>query len=476
MDSSFEMTSLFEQRPRVRRGFVSAYALSMVMHGAGIGLGSWVLIHAPVVRVVPENQHYAVRELKLHMPERVPTSDPLYPDPTKPSPAKKAASADTQPAPPAQSPREAAKADTPPMPPVPAQGGVSKQILMQPKLHINQQLAEKVPVPSAVMWMPELNHPKVIIPAKPTLATQAVAPPSVVEPNEELELAQMSVSSVDLQPKVQTPPPSTTTPLAQNGPNLVKLPPTTDSDVPGQPTPTALLSVSDIKMPEGIAVLPPVNQTGVGSKVAGAGARPSGNGDSSAGQPGSRGVANGSGAATAKGNSAAKAESSSTSAQASASETVDHIELPPTGQFGVVVIGSSQTGQYPEAAQFWSDRVAYTVYLHVGLPKTWIMQYGLIGSAQANGTGSVARLDAPWPFDIFRPNLLAADVNADALMVHGVLDISGKLQRLAVAFPEDFPHASFVVNALSRWKFRPASQDGKPTAVEILLIIPEEDD
>ena len=168
--------------------------------------------------------------------------------------------------------------------------------------------------------------------------------------------------------------------------------------------------------------------------------------------------------------------SSSTSDQASASETTEHIELPPGGRFGVVVVGSSQTAQYPEAAEFWSDRVAYTVYLHVGLPKTWILQYGLASSEQANGTGSVAHLDAPWPFDIFRPNLLAADVNADALMVHGILNVSGKLEQLAVAFPEGYPHASFVVNALSRWKFRPASQDGKPTPVEILLIIPQEDD
>lgn len=468
MDSSFEMTSLFEQRPRVRRGFVSAYALSMLMHGAGIGLVSWVLIHAPVIRVVPVNNRFAVRELKLHMPQHVPTeNDPLYPDPIrKPAAGKKAT---TPAAPPADTSREAAKNDAPILPPLPTDGGVSKQILMQPKLHIKDQLAEKIPVPSAVMWMPELNHTKVIVPAKPTLATLAVVPPSVVEPNEELELSQMSVSSVDLQPKFETPPPSTTTPLAQNGPGLVKLPPTTDSDVPGQPTPTALLSVSDVRMPEGIAMLPPVNQTGVGSKVAGAGARPAGNGNSSAGQPTGHGLANGAGGAKS-------ADSSSTSAQASTSETVDHIQLPPTGQFGVVVVGSSQSGQYPEAAEFWSDRIAYTVYLHVGLPKTWILQYGLIGTAQANGTGSVARLDAPWPFDIFRPNLLAVDVNADALMVHGVLNASGKLEQLAVAFPEGFPHASFVVNALSRWKFRPASQDGKPTPVEILLIIPEEDD
>ncbi|MGA9425363.1 MAG: hypothetical protein WCF17_06685, partial [Terracidiphilus sp.] len=79
MDSSFEITSLFDQRPRVRRG-VSAYALSMLMHAAGIGLGGYVLIHAPRIRVLPPDQRYALRELRLNMPQHVPTAnDRLYP-------------------------------------------------------------------------------------------------------------------------------------------------------------------------------------------------------------------------------------------------------------------------------------------------------------------------------------------------------------------------------------------------------------
>ena len=184
-------------------------------------------------------------------PTACPEDNPLYPDPV-PKPATPAK--DSTPAPqPADTPREAARSDVSPLPSLPRQGGISKQILVQPKLHIQDQLAEKIPVPSAVMWMPELNHPKVIIPAKPTLATLAVAPPSVAEPNEELDIAEVNISRADLQPKIATPPPSTTTPLAQSGKGLVKLPPTTQTQDTGQPTPTALLSVSNVRMPEGLA-------------------------------------------------------------------------------------------------------------------------------------------------------------------------------------------------------------------------------
>ena len=60
----------------------------------------------------------------------------------------------------------------------------------------------------------------------------------------------------------------------------------------------------------------------------------------------------------------------------------------------------------------------------------------------------MSRLEAPWPYDITRPNLLTRDLNADALMVHGVLNQEGRLESLAIAFPSSFRYASFVLRAL----------------------------
>jgi hypothetical protein len=34
--------------------------------------------------------------------------------------------------------------------------------------------------------------------------------------------------------------------------------------------------------------------------------------------------------------------------------------------------------------------------------------------------------------------------------------------------------ASFLLHALQQWQFRPATQNGQPTPVEVLLIIPSE--
>jgi hypothetical protein len=44
-----------------------------------------------------------------------------------------------------------------------------------------------------------------------------------------------------------------------------------------------------------------------------------------------------------------------------------------------------------------------------------------------------------------------------------------------VVFPSDFSQAQFVLSALRQWRFRPATQNGMVVAVEVLLIIPEEE-
>jgi hypothetical protein len=150
------------------------------------------------------------------------------------------------------------------------------------------------------------------------------------------------------------------------------------------------------------------------------------------------------------------------------------IRLRENGQFGVVVVGSSAADEYPEIAGIWSGRLAYTVYLHVGLTRNWILQYSLPRAAEASVAGNVSRPDAPWPYDMVRPDLAPGDYNADAIMVHGFVNVMGHFEKLAIVFPPQFAQAKFLLNALQEWQFRPALQSGSVTTVEVLLIIPEE--
>ena len=122
----------------------------------------------------------------------------------------------------------------------------------------------------------------------------------------------------------------------------------------------------------------------------------------------------------------------------------------------------------------WNGRVAYTVYLHVGLTRSWVLQYSLSLSADASAGGAIARLEAPWPYNIVRPNLEPGAIDADALMVHGFVNQEGRFETLSIVFPQSFSQAQFVFAALEKWQFRPAMRDGQPAKVEILLIIPEQ--
>jgi len=149
-----------------------------------------------------------------------------------------------------------------------------------------------------------------------------------------------------------------------------------------------------------------------------------------------------------------------------------HISMPKDGRFGVVVVGNSLEDQFPEIAQVWNGRLAYTAYLHVGLSKSWILQYSVPRPDDAAAGGTIAHLEAPWPYNIVRPNLAPDSVDADALMIHGFVNQSGHFETLTIVFPQPFPQAQFILSALQKWQFRPATQDGQIARVEVLLIIP----
>ncbi len=151
---------------------------------------------------------------------------------------------------------------------------------------------------------------------------------------------------------------------------------------------------------------------------------------------------------------------------------LDRITLPRNGEFGVVVVGDSLQEEYPETLGMWSGRLAYTVYLHVGLQKSWILQYSLPRVVQT--AASSTRPDAPWPYIMVRPHLMPADSDSDAIIVHGFINSGGHFERLAIVFPPQFAETKFVLGSLQQWEFRPAMQNGRQTPVEVLLIIPEE--
>lgn len=487
MTSSPTIT-LFSQRIDTSRQPASFLA-SILIH-CGVSALLWFgIAYTPRIDTRTDKERYTVRKLDLRTPDqqmqRASKGSVRYPGP-RPA-AGKSATAKLDAHPPVM--RQIAHAQPGP------------QTLIQPDLPDRLTLIQPVPVPLVVLWSPSKTPVKDIV-ALPATPAASDVKPSLDRPNEEVNLADVDLSATNL-PSVKLPlMPSTSSPVEVHGPELTQRAPQTVSQDAAPTTPATVLSLSDLQMKDGTITLPPVNETARSTapgelapgeardsksaeKDNGAGKAEASSAGQSAGSavtapaptpipatassaPGPQGQPKGadSPSTPAPAPDAGKGPSNQASATA--------ITLPRDGRFGAVVVGDAMEDQFPEMAGVWSGRMAYTVYLHVGLARSWILQYSLPRSADADAAGNTMHLEAPWPYNIVRPNLDPGAIDADALMVHGFVNQSGRFETLSIVFPQSFSQAQFVLSSLQQWQFRPAMQDGRGARVEVLLIIPEE--
>jgi hypothetical protein len=468
---SSQILSLFSDRPEVSQR-PSSFVASILAHIAAVAVLVFGVAYRPEIRDPALSEHLSVRHLDLHMP-----------DPTK---RAQAGSEVAYPGPRHEEHTPSPGGSEPALRKI-AQAEPGPQTLVQPDIPNPVKLKEKIPVPTIVIWTPKKTVAKTLVSPLPEKPTAADVNPVVDLPNEELNLADLSISSTNARAVAPHVIASTTSPMVVHGPDQVQLPPATASQTTSQPTPAAVMSVSDVQMREGTVNLPPVNETlsttSQGTQAQGPSADSSqtgkGNAQSTASGIGS-GKATGSPGELSKAGGKLNGDKPGTGKTAMAGSgsgdlpNTHRITLPINGQFDSVIVGNMVEDKYPDAAEVWNGRMAYTVFLHVGVAKSWILQYSLPSGEDAKAAGNVSRLEAPWPYNIVRPNLSPDAINADALIIHGFVNQAGRFERLAVAFPSDFEQAQFVLAALQQWQFRPAAQNGQSELVEVVLIIPED--
>lgn len=150
--------------------------------------------------------------------------------------------------------------------------------------------------------------------------------------------------------------------------------------------------------------------------------------------------------------------------------TPTRIELPRDSRPAVSLLGESVAGQYPEIANQMPARVVSTIFLRMGLKKSWFLEYWV---AQPDQKGRIIRLDAPWPYLMLRPKLEFSP-GENIVLIRGVLTTEGQLQGLRSLHPPQWSQKDRLFEALAQWKFRPASRNGQPVPVEVLLVIPRQ--
>jgi hypothetical protein len=449
MTRSSATLSIFAEPSRSREK-PSAFAVSALVHVAAVSFGYFALTHVPRIQDPDLLTHYTVRALEFHRVDASSSDFPRFPASSAekiryPSPeVVRQVSAQLRPG-----LNEAMNSFL---------GATAGRLtLIQPEIRTRLSFAEQVPVPTMMIWTPDPIFHKRIVPSRPSPASGASAISSLELPNREIKPAENPIAPTDVASRTDALAAGTTSPIVMHLANQQQRAPATLSEPLLPPAPAAVLSLSDVRMDQGAVYLPPVNDVatsaGRGSRIAEVGS----------------GIQ-----AMASQAKSAEHSGENNSALDGHQPALEHIVLPRDGKFSFVVVGHSVTDDYPEIPDIWANRMAYTAFLHVGLKKNWILQYSITRTAEMAGAASGSRLEAPWPYDIMRPSLMSRDINADALMIHGILNQDGRLESLAIPFPANFRYASFVLYALRQWQFRPARQNGRPTAVEVLLIIPED--
>ncbi len=490
MSTSWPTISLLSE-PSISRQPPTTFLASAIIHGAVIALVYFAFLFAPRIdthAVV----HYDMRQIDLFTPEdnpsRLAAGGVRYPGPIS---AEKSRGSNGD---------DAAHRPSPKLIP---HAAIGPQTLLQPDLKTSVALDKAIPLPKVVLWTPSSVPVKQIVAPKPQKPPTADVNPTLDMPNQEVNLADIplaSTSKLAVHPLVQA---SNTSPIVIQQPQQQpQAAPSTTSQTAAQPTPATVMSLSDIRMNANVK-LPPVNETASGDlngsltvaqplPLPGPGNENATEKKMGAGDPRAAGTHPGSGTAAPgggdKNNAGGNGNSQGNSTGAGLSQTPGsgtgsgdratstRIALPPDGRFGAVVVGTSLQDEFPEMGNVWNGRMAYTVYLHVGLAKAWILQYSLPRNTDADSGGAASPLVAPWPFNIVRPNLAPGSIDTDALLVHGFINSTGRFEGLEVVFPPAFPQAQFVLQALSEWQFRPAAMGGKPARVEVVIVIPDEDE
>ena len=506
---------LFTSEPQ-RRTRLPGLSTSVLLHGVVLGvMAAWRTIAPPDNPAEPIPQRHSVRFVRLEMYRPQPMPAPTAPaashsertttrDAAVSSSHDAAASSSASLTSDTAERRIASPAEGRPDQhrqfklPANLQVQPVKQTLVEMDLPPTITFTEEIPLPTMLLWMktaaPPMRRQFVAPPLRrevPRVTQSLPAAPALSLPNQEVNPAALNMAAL-----IPTEAPhlvqqtGVASPVARPGQEPAQEIPQIGLAESIEAHAVNLISVpSNPSRSSGMVVLPPANQ--IAPSDAGVAGSPNGYGNGTgtseqgavadgSGTPGAVSKTPGAGSASRVARNAATfAGSGAWSASGywigNVLPGATRIDLPKEGQYGVVVLGSANATPYPESVGALSGKIIYTVYLKVGFRKSWILQYCLPGAKeQSSASGkSVSTVQAPWPFLIMRPDH-PDPTDPEYIIVHGMVTSAGKFDQLVLVFPNEFDKKGLLMKSLKLWAFRPASRDGVPVPVEVLLIIPRE--
>jgi hypothetical protein len=148
---------------------------------------------------------------------------------------------------------------------------------------------------------------------------------------------------------------------------------------------------------------------------------------------------------------------------------------PQTG-YGMTVVSTASSGGGLADFGVFADERVFTVYIPMkrtpeAEDPTWTLQYALQDSSLADDqqVAAPSAVMREWPQI---PEELEKKYAQRQVVVAAVVDKEGKVSHLSVKQTPDARLSGPIVQALSKWVFRPAFLNGQPVAVKVLLGIP----
>ncbi len=160
----------------------------------------------------------------------------------------------------------------------------------------------------------------------------------------------------------------------------------------------------------------------------------------------------------------------------------------PRPTYGMTIVSTASSGGGLRDYGIFRNEMVSTVYIPMTHSETpapsWTLQYAILKRPSANsgavtlGSGSVKmqnNIVAPFPVDKEKPKFPEEIVTRNVgrlIVVYAEITSEGKVENPRIIQSPNALLNQPIIEALTRWTFRPAESNGQPVAVKALLGIP----
>ena len=148
--------------------------------------------------------------------------------------------------------------------------------------------------------------------------------------------------------------------------------------------------------------------------------------------------------------------------------------------YSMTVVSTASSGGGLADFGVFAKEPVYTVYLAMRATPddpapSWTLQYALVKPSTDDSDQTAGGLVPPFPSTKVPLNLpaeLVRKYRTRQVVVYAIVDTKGKMQGLTVKQTPGDEINKPILDALSKWTFRPAEVNGVPVATKVLIGIP----